>query len=61
VCGYRLSDGENAECKPFKKLKDKGHDVETGCQMDPCPLLWKERAAAPGEIGLRENICVVAE
>jgi len=61
VCRYRLSDGEDAECKPFKELKDKGHDVETGCQMDPCPLLWEERAAALGEIGLRENICVVAQ
>jgi hypothetical protein len=56
-----LSDGEDAECKPFKKLKDKEHDVETDCQTDPCPLLWEERAAALGGIGLRENICVVAE
>jgi hypothetical protein len=61
VCRYRLSDGEDAACKPFKELKDKGHDVETGCQMDLCPLLWEERAAALGEIGLRENICVVSE
>jgi len=61
VCRYRLSDGEDAAWKPFKELKDKGHDMETGCQMDSCPLLWEERAAALGEIGPTENICVVVE
>ncbi len=60
VCKYRLDETDGAKCKPFQELTNQGHDVEAACQMDLCPLLWEKRAAALGEIGLREEICVVA-
>ena len=61
VCKYRLDETDGAKCKPFQELINKGHDVKADCQWDLCPLLLENRAAALGEIGLREEICVVAD
>jgi hypothetical protein len=61
VCKYRLIESDGDKCKPFQELINKGHEVEAACQLDLCPLLWENRAAALGEIGLREEICVVAD